>query len=133
MKTKDSLMLEEAYNSILEAKKKKLSDKEKKIASAAPPYDKITKADIITLAKKKDLKEASAGIEDQEEEHCESAYNGCECDGCGECIENQKTVKEDVRAVNPLTLNNGDLVSWKGTQYKVEDVMGGAFKLIPVI
>jgi hypothetical protein len=34
-------------------KKKELTPKQKKIAAAAPPYDEITRADIITLAKKK--------------------------------------------------------------------------------
>jgi hypothetical protein len=156
-------MLEEAYNLILEAKKKKLTPKEKKIAGAAEPYDKITRADIITLAKNKNKKtnnestgleqaynqqdevaakkiaeklkgtpnlniatikmyvakylpmigkgesdvdhltalvhdnlselglvEASAGIEDQEEYHCDYAADGCDCDGCEECKANQK-------------------------------------------
>jgi hypothetical protein len=81
MKTKDTIMLEQAYNLILEAEKKKLSPKEKKLAGAAEPYDKITRADIITLAKNKKTKNESAGIEDQEEEHCE------------ECKDNQEPVK----------------------------------------
>jgi hypothetical protein len=56
MRNKDTINLEEAYSQILLEAKKKLTDKQKKIAAAAPPYDKITKADIITLAKKKGKK-----------------------------------------------------------------------------
>jgi len=85
MKNRDTIMLEEAYNLILEAKKKKLTPKEKKIAGAAAPYDKITRADIITLAKNKNKK-----TNNESTEHCKYAAEGCDCDGCEECIKNQK-------------------------------------------
>jgi hypothetical protein len=132
MNNKDSHLLAEAYTLVLEAKKK-LTAKQKELAAAAEPYDKITKADIITMAKKKSLKEDAAGIEDQEEEHCDAAEHGCDCDGCNECIANQKEeVKEEAPVPHTVNLNNGDTVSWKGSSYRVEDVMGGTFKLIPV-
>lgn len=132
---KESQLIAETYALVLEAKKKMLTAKEKELASAAKPYDKITRGDIITLAKnKKKTKNESAGIEDHEEdEHCEAASHGCDCDGCNECIRNQKEeVVEDAPVSNSVSLNGGDVVSWKGIEYKVEDVMGGTFKLVRV-
>ena len=133
---KESQLIAEAYALVLEAKKKMLTAKEKELASAAKPYDKITRGDIITLAKnknKKKTKNESAGIEDHEEHHCDYATDGCECDGCEECITNQKEeVAENAPVSNSVSLNGGDVVSWKGVNYKVEDVMGGTFKLVPV-
>jgi hypothetical protein len=240
---KESQLIAEAYALVLEAKKKMLTAKQKELASAAKPFDKITRGDIITLAKKKKIKnesagieqaynqqdevaakkiaeklkgtpnlniatikmyvakylpmvgkgekdvdhltalvhdnlselglvEASAGIEDQEEYHCDYAADGCDCDGCEECIRNQNdTVREDkmmceyakngcdcdcgckdcqrnqnencgsykkeemvedAPVSNSVSLNSGDVVSWKGIEYKVEDVMGGTFKLVRI-
>jgi len=203
-------MLEEAYNLILEAKKKKLTPKEKKIAGAAAPYDKITRADIITLAKNKKkvkeesnglqqaynqqdevaakkiaekikgtpnlsiptikayvakylpmvgksekdvdyitalvhdnlselgLVEASAGIEDQEEEHCEAAAHGCDCDGCNECIANQKQeVKEDAaprdfKVGDMVTLNHPHYPAMRGKKFSVQQSHEGRCDLVGV-
>jgi hypothetical protein len=58
----DARLLAEAYQSVLEAKKKlspaqkKLSPAQKKLASAAPPPDEITGADFKALKNKKKSK-----------------------------------------------------------------------------
>ena len=52
-------MLREVYNFFktkLSVNEKMLSDKQKKIASAAPPEDKITGADFADLYEKNNLK-----------------------------------------------------------------------------
>ena len=58
---KDAQLIAEAYETLLEAKKK-LSPAQKKIAQQAPPPDEITGADFKALkGKKKELKE-NAGL-----------------------------------------------------------------------
>lgn len=51
MRSRDEILLAEAYSTILEEKRKKLSEKQKKIAAAAEPKDKITGADFKKLKK----------------------------------------------------------------------------------
>jgi hypothetical protein len=54
-----------------------------------------------------------AGIEDHEEsEHCDDAEHGCDCDGCHECIDNQK---EEVKEEAPVAQENAGVPSVEET------------------
>jgi hypothetical protein len=176
MNNKDSFLLSEAYTLVLEAKKK-LTAKQKELAAAAEPYDKITRGDIITMAKKKkSLKEDATSVEQAYNQQDEVAAKKIADKLKGTPNLNVATIKmyvakylpmvgkgekdvdhltalvhdnlselglveaaagiedqeEEAPVAHTVNLNNGDTVSWKGSSYRVEDVMGGTFKLIPV-
>lgn len=100
MQQKENQLIFEAYRQIFE-----MSDKEKKLAALAPPYDKITRADVITGAKKKineDDYEVDPvdAVEVLSKKHtkCKYAAAGCtcNCDECPDCQHNYQDMMAKV-------------------------------------
>lgn len=101
---KDNKNLSDAYEMLLEAKKK-LSPAQKKIAAAAPPPDEITGADFKALKGKK-IHEAHEDVPSFERHSIEDIYNavkgGMSLDDFAAWVKSVQTSEvEDHPAVEP--------------------------------
>jgi hypothetical protein len=76
-----------------ENEEKMLSKKQQRIAKLGGDPNKIDGADFARLRAMK-----SEDAEEKSDNHCEAAEEGCDCDKCDECKDNQ-TVKENVAEI----------------------------------
>lgn len=108
MRSRDEILLAEAYSAVLEEKKKKLSEKQKKIAAAAEPKDEITGADF------KKLKEENVdlvGVEMADEEpHFSSGSEESEESSMNET--NLATICKNAKMLMSIVKSGADLDTW---------------------
>jgi hypothetical protein len=108
MRSKDEILLAEAYSAILEEKKKKLSDKQKKIASVAEPKDEITGADF------KKLKEENVDLVGVEmaDEHPHFSEGGEEQEESSMNETNLSAICKNAKMLMSIVKSGADLDTW---------------------